>query len=59
MIRGWIKAAGPFVTGLVGAMIGAALLLMSAHVYQDHALLHQVVTFINQQGGKIVALPAK
>lgn len=57
MIRAWVTAAGPFLSGVAGAILGTAVILLAFHLYQDHLALHQVINFINQQGGKILALP--
>ena len=39
----------PLVLGCVGAAVGVALVVGYLHWRNDHALLHQVVMYLNQQ----------
>mgnify|MGYP001559041419 CR=1 FL=1 len=57
MIRESIKTLGPFVKGIVGAILGGVVLILALHAYQDHQALHALAAFINQHAEKITKLP--
>lgn len=48
---------GPYVKGILGAVIGLFVVVFVVHTYQDHQALHQLVGFVNAYGTRIEALP--
>ncbi len=40
---------GPFAKGALGAIVGGLLLASLFHLYQDHRVLHEIVSLINAQ----------
>lgn len=44
-----------FLKGLIGAVVGTAVALLTWHLYTDHVALHTMLTFLNTHAQKIAA----
>jgi hypothetical protein len=52
------EAIAPYLKGFVGALVGGALLLLVAHLYQDHVIIHDIVRAIQQSNQRAAQPPA-
>lgn len=44
-----LRIDAAFARGVIGALLAGTVLLVGAHMWNDHALLHEAVAVMNQQ----------
>jgi len=56
-MRSLLARLGPFTKGLLGAVVGVALVFVVVHLVTLYISILRVIAFINQYAEKIVKLP--